>query len=257
MNNNSKVLTYLGILIAVNTAVWERVKDKWWMIIFINILTVVFCIALSFVEKLVTTSNRKWIDRIVYIFSKNDYGYIVNQKNIEYKILSEHEAEYSLLADICVKKPEDDFHYNGRYVWDQEDAININIHDENNYTYMTSENLKWSNVDIIPNKIPKRGTKYSLGFTLKNLKISKLSKRSFLSCKVVEKIEHLKMVAYVDPSLNPDKTAILEIQNSLGIKIAKDEQVVYDERTHTYSKTLSYPRKGRKYIIRWKYKKTN
>ena len=256
--NDGKVLTYLGIIIAINTAFWTTIQTSWLWFFGINITTICACLLLSHIEKKLLYSNHKWIDGIVYRFTKNDFNYVVKQKIVNYIIESEHSAKYSLSAEICVRHFENDFHYNGRYVWDQEDDINVILHDPSKFQCITSENLKWSNVDIYPkSSIAKPKTNYSVGFDLDNLAIRKLIKHSFLSCKVVEKIEHLQLVAYVEPSLHPAKKATLEIQNHLGMKIADDEEIPYNEATHSYSTTLSYPRKGRKYTIHWKYEKSN
>ena len=252
-----KVLTYLGILIALNTAFWNRICNDPWAFVLFNLISIFVCVALSHIEKKLLYSNHKWLDMIAYIFTKNDFNYFVKEKIIEYRIESEHCAKYKLSANICVLRQEDNFHYNGRYVWNQEEPIEVILNDPNQFRYTTSENLKWSNIDIFPTtSIPKAKSEYSIGFVLKNLFIVKLTKQSFLSCKVIEKINHLKLVAYVDPQLHPSSKATLEIQKYLGIKIS-EEEVTYDEALHTYSKTLNYPRKGRKYIIHWKYENGN
>ena len=257
--SNGKVLTYIGILIAVNTALWSIIQTCWWMFFVINLGTLFLCFLLLYIEKKLACSNHKWIDKIVYKFTKNDQKYVVKQKIVEYSIESEKDAKYKLASDICITQtPEEDFHYNGRYVWNQRDDINVTLINPSDFRYKTSENLKWSNVDIYPTKIiPKAKTNYSLGFVLDNLTIEKLIKHSFLSCKVIEKIENLRLIAKVNPDLHPSPKATLEIQNHLGMKIADDEEILYDESNHSYSKTLTYPRKGRKYIIHWTYEKNS
>ena len=256
--SETKVLTYVGILIAVNTAFWDSVKESLWLVILLNITTVLFCALLTYIEIKITHSNRKWIDKIVYFFTKNDLDYVVEKKTVNYEIISKNNATYSLLADIKVTSEKDNFHYNGKYVWDQKEEILVSVNDPKEYRYVHSDALKWSNVDIYPTKpIAAKGDKYSVGFSLNNLVIGKLSKHSFLSCKVMEKIKFLHLEAKVDPNLLPSKTATLEIQNHLGIPIAKDESVPYDEATKSYKKTLKYPRKGRKYIIHWNYDKND
>ena len=255
--SNGKTLTYLGILIAINTAFWSFIDSNLWRFIVINILTILICLFLTYIENKIIFSNHKWIDRIVYKFTKNDFNYIVKQKIVEYSIEAKNKAKYKLSADICVSKnPDENFHYEGRYVWDQEEDINVELLNSKDFYYKASENLKWSNIDIYPTgQLPELNKKYSVGFILDNLYMGKLIKHSFLSCKVIEKIEKLKLIAKVDPSLHPSKKAILEIQNHLGTKVAKDEEILYDESTQSYSKMLTFPRKGRKYIIHWKYEK--
>lgn len=256
--SNGKILTYLGILIAVNTAFWSIIAVNWWVFLIVNFSTLLICVLLSYAENRIVNSNHKWIDKIVYKFIKNEFSYIVKQKIVEYSIESEREAKYKLEANIkLTKAPEENFHYNGRYVWDQEEKIDINLINKNEFSKKVSENLKWTNVDIYPQRqLPRRNMEYSVGFTLDNLKIGRLIKHSYLSCKVIEKIENLKLIAKVNPNLHPSKKAILEIQNHLGIKIADDEVIYYDADTNSYAKTLTCPRKGRKYIIHWEYEKS-
>lgn len=243
--SETKALTYIGIMIAVNTAFWDSVKDCWWLFLLLNIATVLFCTFITYIEIKITHSNHKWIDRIVFFFTKNECDYIVTQKMVTYTVESESKAKYDISAEIEVINESEDFHYNGRYVWDQKEEINISVHDPKNFRFVPSETLKWSNVDIYPTRsIARKGVKYLVGFNLDNLLIGKLSKHSFLSCKVIEKIKFLQLEAIVDPGLCPSKTATLEIQNHLGIPIAKNESVIYDESTNSYKKHKNIPEKG-------------
>ena len=177
---------------------------------------------------------------------------MITDKIIDYSLLNDKEAEYSLKCQLINKSKDSKFCYKGRYHWDQDEDIVVSASD--GFTYKCSEDFKWSNVDVIPVKdtIIHKGDSVTCGFSLKNLKISKLSKHSYLSCKMIEKVKHLKLVATVPQSLNPVENAIFVVQNSFGDEISR-EKIIYNSNEKTYEKTIDYPRRGRKYIIKCEY----
>ena len=180
--------------------------------------------------------------------------YIVVDKIVEYKIKNGKEATYNLNCNLKARKNENDFCYKGRYNWDQEDDIDVSVSGDGEFNYACSEELKWSNVDIIPvDRIVHSNENVNVKLCLSNLYISKLSKHSYLSCKMTEKVKHLVLSAVVDSNLKPSEKAVFIVQNPLGEEVSR-ETVKYDERTNSYKKNISYPRRGRKYIIKWDYK---
>lgn len=249
----SKFWSFLGVALAIAAFFYGKISTL--KLMGLIILMVVICFVMSYVWNRIINSNHKWIDAVYYFFSKNKLPYIVVDKIVHYSILNEKEATYEMVCDLKAKKATPDFCYKGRYHWDQEDDIKVSVFGQGNYRYETAEDLKWSNVDIFPvNKIVHRNDKINCGLNLTNLHISKLNKHSYLSCKMIEKTKHLKLVATIDSQLKPLEEAIFIIQDSLGREIDR-EMVMFNKTNNSYEKTIVYPRKGRKYILKWDYEK--
>lgn len=220
-------------------------------VILLGISIVIFCYIISYIWNKFIDSNHKWVDAIFFLFSKNKLSYIVDDKIINYNIIDEKNATYDLKCNIVNKSSDSNFCYKGRYYWNQNEDISVSV--SNGFTYKCSEDFKWSNIDIIPkDRIIHKGDRVTCGFCLNNLYISKLIKQSYLSCKMIEKVKHLKMIATVPNTLKPTANAIFIVQNSLGDEISR-EDIPYNKHTATYEKTVVYPRRGRKYIIKWDY----
>lgn len=249
----SKFWSFFGIALAVMAFFYKKISTL--ELLLLGVLVVIICFIISYFWNKILNSNHKWIDAICYFFSKNLLPYIVVDKIVRYNITNEKEATYDLTCDLKVKKAISDFCYKGRYHWDQEEDISVSVLSEGKYRCETTEDLKWSNVDIFPvDKIIHRNDIMSCGFSLKNLHISRLNKHSYLSCKMIEKTKNLKLIATVDSTLKPLKEAVFITQNSLGEEIDR-EPIFYNDSSNSYEKTIVYPRRGRKYIIKWEYTK--
>lgn len=248
--SENKFWAFLGVALGVGAFFYEKVTVL--QLCLILVFTIILCFWISYIWNKIIDSNHKWIDAVFFFFSKNNLPYVINDKIIDYSILNGNEATYKLKCELTNKSNDSNFCYKGRYHWEQEEDIVVSVN--NNFTYKCSEDFKWSNVDVIPAKdiIIHKGELVTCGFSLTNLKIRRLSKHSYLSCKMIEKVKHLKLIATVPMSLNPDKHAVFVVQNSFGDEISR-ETILYDDDSNTYEKTICYPRRGRKYIIKWEY----
>ncbi len=249
----NKFWSFVGIALAVTAFFYEKVSIL--KLLLIGIIIVIICFVVSYVWNKLLNSNYKRIDKVFYLFNKAKLPYVVVDKMVHYNVKSKKEATYELKCKLKIKKVINEFCYKGRYHWDQEDEIIVSVMDKDNYQCTTTEDLKWSNVDIVPvGKIIHRNELIDCGFTLENLHISRINKHSYLSCKVIEKVKHLRLTAEVNPNLKPLKEAAFITQNALGEELSR-ETVKYNETSHSYVKNVEYPRRGRKYIIKWDYEK--
>lgn len=246
----NKFWAFLGIALAV-VAFFQNMFSST-ILVLLGVGVVILCFLISKTWNKVERANLKWIDALFFPFSKNDFNYTIVDKIVKYTIESENDAKYEVKCKLKNNKNSDDFYYRGRYHWEQDTPIQVEV--PRNFSYNCSEDLKWSEVRIEPiDRIVHKNDIIDCGFLLQNLHISNLNKHSYLSCKVIEKIKHLQMIAQVSDSLNPEPEAHFIIQDSFGREILR-ERVFYDEKTNSYKKTISYPRRGRKYIIKWYYK---
>lgn len=249
----NKFWSFSGIALAVMAFFYKKIEVS--DLILLGVLTVLGCFLISYIWNKIINSNHVWIDAICFFFSKTSLPYVVTDKLVNYSINDSQSAEYRLKCILKIRKAPHDFCYKGRYHWDQEDDINVNVLDSKNFRMETNEDLKWSNVDIFPvEKIVHRNETIECGFSLTNLHITRLNKHSYLSCKMIEKVRALRLNAKVNPTLKPSSTAHFIIQNKLGDEISREE-IKYNETSSSYEKTIRYPRKGRKYIIKWGYEK--
>ena len=251
-----KVISYLGIIISANAIYLSMAsKIEFFWIILITFVTIIVCFILSFVEEKIRLSNYSFFDRIHYCFSRNKHKYVIEDKIIEYRIKDEKNATYSVQAKAKIVD-EKNFVFNGRYHWEQDENINIELNDAEKYKFEVLEDMNYTNVPIRFTSIPHKKEKFDVKFTLTNLRITHLKNHSHLSCRVFEKIKKLKLVAYVDKSLNPSKTATLIIFDSCEQEIEipeKEKYITLNTKDYTYEKIINFPRAGRKYCIKWQY----
>lgn len=249
MNN---ALTYIGILIAINTATWKFISDSPLKIVGINLVTLIICILINHCETKIRNSQLKLLDFIIYSMTRDRSYYQIKCRTDIYTISSETEASLSSTAHIKPKKVPDKFCYTDRFQWEQEEEFKIDI--DSKYRYIIDEELNWFRLIIEPkNFILKKRQMELIEYKISNLHISNLKKHSFLSCRPIDKIKVLKIAACVNKNLKPGNYAKYMIQNKNG-DVIYSEKLPYNEDTQSYEKTVKYPRKSRKYIIKWDYK---
>lgn len=247
----AKFWSFLGIALAVVAFCPESYSGE--ALVIIGMVALLICYVISYIWNKITTSHHKWVDGLFYFFSKTELPYIVIDKIVKYHVISEKNAKYSLNCKLKCKKESESFCYKGRYHRDQDEDIHVSVTNKKECSYNYSEDLKWSNVDIFPNdRIVHKNDLWNCGFSLENLHISRLSKHSYISCKVTEKVKHLKLIAKVSASLNPAEKATFIVQDIFGREISQ-EPILLNAKGSVYEKTVFCPRKGRKYIIKWGY----
>lgn len=245
-------LTYLGILIALNTIVWDSIHDSPFKFVLFNIVTILICAFINWVETKLRNIQSTILDFLIYVITplyKKDYK--INSRIETYSINSKNNATFESIANIKVIKTPDDFGYIDRFQWEQDEKFDIQVDEE--YRYLLEEDLNWIKITIIPKSfLVIKNMERELKYYIKNLYFTNLKKHSFFSCNPKEKMKVLKMIAYVDNSLCPNTYAKYIIQNKNG-DIIHSEELQYDLHTQSYEKTIKYPRKSRKYIIKWDY----
>lgn len=246
----NKFWTFFSVALACMAFLTGKVPV--FVLLLIGASIMVMCALFSYFWGKISASHNKWIDYLYYVFSKNKLDYTVLCKSVEYEIDTRSTAKYKVECDLKSKVKSADFCYKGRYNWEQDEDIDVAV--TKGFVYRCNEDLKWSEVSISPvKKFVHRKERLEVGFYLNNLRIRKLSKHSFLSCKVIEKIEFLQLKAIVHKSLSPEDKAVFIVQDNFGEEVSREE-VAYDIQTSSFKKTVKYPRRGRKYIIKWDYK---
>lgn len=246
---DSKLLNYAGILIAIDIPLWGKVSLGSFIII--NIAIFFACVLLSRFESFLDNFPIRWINAVFYFFSRTKKNYIIEHRGVTYHIKDTKNATYKEEVALKVLK-ERNFKYEGRYCWDQDDIDVSIIQNDVPLEKEESQDYKWSKVTIKPQGYLKDKNLHT-GFCLNNLKINSLKQHTFISCKVSEKIKNLKFKAIVDKSLNPPKTASYVIENAIGeeIEVKDDIKLVENGDQMFYELEIPFPRKGRKYILKW------
>ena len=239
-------------MLAINIALWNAFPQRF-ILIFINIGVLIICLLISKIEYKFVNSHKKWIDWLYFACSKNLKPYIVYQQSLNYTILSETEATFEDNSLIKVTKNVDDFHYWSKYQWEQEDEIKFTLIDQDKYNYSRTDERTWTQISINPKQHVRRKTELPIAYTLHNLHINNLAKRSFVSYKIPNKIKHLNITAKINKDLKPINGEFI-IYNIFNIEIAR-ESIPFDENDHKFEKSIYCPRKGRQYVLQWAYKK--
>lgn len=191
------------------------------------------------------------LDYLIYIMTRNTKNYKINSRIDTYAIESKELATLKTIADIRVLKNPDDFCYIDSFQWEQDEKFQIET--EPDYQWSLEEDLNWTKVTIKPKSfiLQKREEK-KIPYKVKNLNITSLKRHSFLSCNPKDKIKTLMIVARVNKDLKPNAHAKYIIQNKDG-DVIHTEELPYDFHSQSYEKIIKYPRKSRKYIIKWDY----
>lgn len=248
MNN---ALTYFSILIAVNTATWKFISDSPLKFIGVNLATIIVCVIINQCETKIKNSQLKLLDFIIYLLTRDRSYYQILSRTDIYTISSETEATLSSTAHVKAKRVPEKFCYTDHFQWEQDEAFKVDL--DSKYKYYFEEDLNWFRLIIEPkNFIMKNRQEESIGYKISNLHISNLKKHSFLSCRPIDKIKVLEIAACVNDSLKPAAYAKYMIQNKNG-EVIHMEKLLYNAGNQSYEKTIKYPRKSRKYIIKWDY----
>ncbi len=248
----NKFITYIGIALAVAAFFHEKVSTFYlFVIIFLSLLA---CIILEKVFKIISNCNYKWIDSIFFLFEKNQNDFRIKDKIVSFTIKSDKEAKYTVKADVIqTKKNKDNVIYDGRYHWPQEKDIihevKINNKKVTEDQFIVGQDIKWSTIKIFANDIVHKNDSNIIEYTLDDLYINNLKYHKFLSCKIIEKIDNLQLNFTIPENIAKDATAEYIIQNSRG-DVIFSESLKPTNNKNKYSKTVTKPRIGRKYIIR-------
>lgn len=247
------LIAYISIILAVDFGCWSLINPYWFILIDFAVL--VLCVLINKFENWFSESNHKWIDKIYYAFTKNSYPYIVENRTIEYKILSASEAELCNTSEIIVKKAKDDFAVEGHYQWEQDKEIDFQFVGDAGFTCSRTESFNWVELKMTPGELVTKNQHYKVGFQLKGLQIKNLVRHSFLRVHITSKIKKIKLVAKVNKNLNPVNGQLVVFDSNLH-KI-KSEDIRYFDDIEKFVHNLHHPRLGRYYAIQWEYNITD
>lgn len=245
-----RLLSYFGILITLDIALWGYI-NVWWVFLLANLGWIFICVAVTLIENKLSKINKKWLDKLYYMFAKNSNGYTIKEKVIDYTLVNKKQAEHQEKVTLENNK-EGHIKYHGKFSWpEQEEKIKIDCLSED--ALYTDEDTKWTKVDITNNTFLKRGDLWETGFKLSNLHMQNFKRRSFLSVKTVDKIEKICLRVHIGSDLpKVKKEAVLRVEDAQG-RILVEEPVYFNNSLNLLEKELCCLRLGRKYILVWDY----
>lgn len=244
-------LNYLGILIALNIAVWNTIHTSPIKFICFNILIILGCSLIDWCETKFRNLQSEILDFFVFSLTLNKRDYKINSRIETYSIKTKNLATFTSTANIKIKKNSDNFCYTDCFHWEQEDKFKVRV--DSDYKYFLEEDLNWTKIVITPESfVAGKNQEKTIKYNIENLTINNLKRHSFLSCNPKDKIKMLKLIAYVDNNLNPNTEARFIVQNNNGDTI-RTEKLQYNPKSQYFEKTIKYPRQSRKYIIKWDY----
>lgn len=243
---------YVSIVLAVEAFIYKLLPI--WALFLIGTGIFVVCVLVTLIIKAISNTHHKWVDRIYYWFTRRKGDYIILDETSKYSITSSNTAEYERTVNVVNKKNGSINIYEGRIVWDQDNDLNIIENCNKQHNFELFEDLKWTNAVFTSEHILHKKDKSEVSFKIDNLHISHLKKRSFLYCRVRDKINFLRLVVEVDPSLKPCKKAFFKVLNANGEEIKNTrEELDLKPDGKTYTTTVTCPRIGRRYAIQWDY----
>ncbi|MCH5315505.1 MAG: hypothetical protein J1E81_06295 [Eubacterium sp.] len=249
---SGKFWAYTGIVLAVEAFIYTILPG--WALFLIGIGIFGFCIVLTLIINAISNTHHKWVDKIYYFFTRRKEDYIILDETSKYCITSQTAAEYDRTINVINKKDGSTKIYEGRIVWDQDNDLNVIGKCDREYKFEISQDLKWTNTIFTSKNILHTNDKSQINFKIDNLHISQLKKKSFLYCKVRDKIKFLRLVVEVEPSLKPAPKALFKVLNANGEEIPNTrEEIELAPDGKTFEKTITCPRIGRRYAIQWDY----
>lgn len=247
-----KFWAYIGIVLGVEAFIYKLLPI--WAVILIGIGIFVLCVIITLIINAISNTHHKWVDRIYYWFTRRKGDYIILDETSKYCITSSTTAKYERTVNVINKKNGSTKIYEGRIVWDQDNDLNVVDNCERQYKFDMVEDLKWTTAVFTSENVLHKKDKSKVSFKIDNLHISHLRKKSFLYCRVRDKINFLRLIVEVDPSLNPCKKAFFKVLNANGEEIPNTrEELDLRPDGKTYETTVTCPRIGRRYAIQWDY----
>lgn len=249
---SGKFWAYIGIVLAVEAFFYTLLPI--WALVLIGIGIFGLCIIITLIVNAISNTHHKWVDKIYYLFTRRKSDYIILDETSKYCITSSTTANYERDVNVINKKNGSTKIYEGRIVWDQDDDLNVIDSCNRQYKFELLEDLKWTNAIFTSKEILHKNDKSKVSFKIDNLHISHLKKKSFLYCRVRDKINFLRLIVEVDPSLKPCKRAFFKVLNANGEEIPNtQEEIELSSDGKTFEKTVTCPRIGRRYAIQWDY----
>lgn len=249
---SGKFWAYISTVLAVEAFFYNYLPI--WALFLIGIVIFGLCVIITFIINAISNTHHKWVNKIYYFFTRRKGDYIILDETSKYSITSQTTAKYDRTVNVINKKNGSTKIYEGRIVWDQDDDLNVKDECDRQYKFELLEDLKWTNAIFTSEQILHKNDKSKVSFQIDNLHISHLKKKSFLYCRVRDKINFLRLIVEVDPSLKPCKKAFFKVLNANGEEIPHtQEEIELCSDGKTFEKTVTYPRIGRRYAIQLDY----
>lgn len=250
--SSGKFWAYIGIVLAVESFFYKLLPI--WALFLIGIGILGLCVIITLIINAISNTHHKWVDRIYYFITRRKGDYIILDETSKYCITSQTTAKYERTVNVVNKKNGSTKIYEGRIVWDQDDDLNVVDNCDRKYKFERLEDLKWTSAIFTSEDILHKNDKSKVNFQIDNLHISHLKKKSFLYCRVRDKINFLRLIVEVEPSLKPCQKAFFKVLNANGEEIPNTrEEIKLSSDGKTFEKTVTCPRIGRRYAIQWDY----
>lgn len=247
----NKIVTYFTIAtasFAFALSIWNDIT--------LSIIIAISCVLLTLLgyvlENFIKTSGNEVLNKIIYIFSKNDKDYNILQKTAIYTYLGNDQYEFKKEYQISPQRKDLD-RINDRFKWSGDDnGCKITPLRPDHSINNTWQQENWRCYSIYFNQNCQLKHPYIVGSKITNLIDKSKSAVPFLSNSIGKKTKCLTLVV-VFPQKHHPKRAKFEVFSSYSeLNPNFKEELTYDEDINGFKKTIHYPRKGWKYVISWK-----
>lgn len=257
------IFSSVGIPLCIAVAMTNKL---WVWIVTIISATLIIALIGSIVyintEKDITKTT--CFNKILYFFSpkSKEFDYVYLTIDSTFKIISNTDRE--LINNFNIKVKKTGFQtFPARFCWKENSDYEVSPTQPKQKIGNSTENENYYKIyDINFDHSLSKNQTVLTGFNLKHLVVEAKDNKPFLSFKIDNKTKFLKLTAEFDLSVAP-KTAEFVIYGKLDH--IEDSNIIYREPINveignsnaTIEKRIQYPRRGRRYAIRWSYTERN
>lgn len=246
-----KIITVFSV--AVSVCALARSMTTELSVVFISgALAIVLCAAVLVFDLVINDqAHKRWYDRIAYIFSRNEKKYNVLLRDVTYEFIDKTHMRYKKY--YMIKSNIDGLNtFEDRYMWLSDEAVDIApLYPKQRVKYKWSNNF-WDYFCIGLGDSYLKNDVIETGAVLNNLVCRDYRTRLFLSCGIYHKTKKLLLTVKLPPEFRPVNGEFLVYRNydDGGSEIHR-ESLKYSAEDCEFKKEVMYPRKGRRYLIRW------
>jgi hypothetical protein len=246
-----KIISVFGIAISVCALVRSMTSDVA-SVVLSGVLTMFLCTVMLIFDMMINDkAHKRWYDRFVYMFSRNEKKYNVLLRDVTYEFIDKTHMRYRKFHKI--KSNMNGLStFEDRYMWLSDEAIEIvPLYPKQRIKYKWNNNF-WDYFCIDLGDSYFKNDVIETGAVLNNLVCQNYRTRLFLSCGIYYKTKKLSLTVKLPPDFRPINGEFLVYRNydDGGSEIYR-EQLQYSPEDCSFKKEVMYPRKGRRYLIRW------
>lgn len=242
-------ISILGLFIATVALA----KDDFNILIMLFSIEILLIVAVwLFKVFLVEKANNIFSGRLFYFFTKSG-PYTVEHKKTVYQLFTKHDMQLEKYYQLKVCSG-DLSTFEDRFLWMGEGEVNISSLLPPQKVGSIWKNNLWTLYSIELGRVYTKKKIVETGAIVTGLHAKNSNEFLFLSTGVYHKMKKLTLFAKIPENLNPTRGEFAIYRNNDdGGDYIYSEPLEYNNSVGGFMKDIDWPRKGRRYVIRWSF----